>query len=225
MDFERHQHVELLLGVYSRQFSSIIQEINHLLSRIESKQEFLDLELALYRNRLIRMNVDVGILAAATGVTTAVTGTFGMNLTSGWENSTLAFMMVSAGSALGALCVANYFRSRVSGKAIQRRAEQRIDEIKTLSSALSDMTAVDYTVKKMMKGKRMSRAEFKEQLNMARYDQACSDKEIDLLFKILDTHKDDFLDYIDFAEEDPDSDLDDFEFLRNTCEDNSTKHP
>jgi hypothetical protein len=77
IDFEKHTQVEILLGVYARQFSSILQEVNYLLGRLQSKQEYIGLELALYRNRLIRMNVTVGIIAAATGITTAVTGTFG----------------------------------------------------------------------------------------------------------------------------------------------------
>jgi hypothetical protein len=67
VNFERHQHVEMLLGVYARQFSIIQQEANFLLSRINSRQEFIELELDLYRNRLIRMDVDLGILAVATG--------------------------------------------------------------------------------------------------------------------------------------------------------------
>ena len=55
------------------------------LLRIESKQDFIELELVLSRNRLIRMNVDLAILATATGVTTALTGTFGMNMVNGFE--------------------------------------------------------------------------------------------------------------------------------------------
>lgn len=224
--FERHQHVELLLGVYSRQFSTIMQEVNYLLSRIECKQEFLDLELALYRNRLIRMNVDLGILTAATGVTTAVSGTFGMNLITGLENSSSAFMIVSAASAMGALGVASFFRSRLFGKKMQTRGEQRIEEIQTLSRVLSDMTALDHTVKKMIKGKRrMNRDEFKKELNLARHAQACSDKEIDLLFKILDTQKDDALDGDDFADHDDFSDKEDSPVVPTPRDANGSKHP
>ena len=80
VDFEKHTQVEILLGVYARQFSSILQEVNYLLGRLQAKQEYIGLELAMYRNRLIRMNVTLGILAAATGITTAVTGTFGKKI-------------------------------------------------------------------------------------------------------------------------------------------------
>ena len=200
VDFERHQHVEHVLGIYARRFSSVIQEVNYLLGRIESKQEFIELELDLFRNRLIKMNVDLAILATATGITTALTGSFGMNLVNGFEDSNTAFIAVAAGSAISALSVAHYFRKMVSGAAIQKRAEQRIDEIQTMYNALSDMSALDCAVKEMMKGKRMCREEFKNQLATARHSKTCSDKEIDLLFNVLNTHEDDFLDEKDFAD-------------------------
>ncbi|OEU20653.1 hypothetical protein FRACYDRAFT_180192 [Fragilariopsis cylindrus CCMP1102] len=200
VDFERHQHVEHVLGIYARRFSSVIQEVNYLLGRIESKQEFIELELDLFRNRLIKMNVDLAILATATGITTALTGSFGMNMVNGFEDSNTAFIAVAAGSAISALSVAHYFRKMVSGAAIQKRAEQRIDEIQTMYNALSDMSALDCAVKEMMKGKRMCREEFKNQLATARHSKTCSDKEIDLLFNVLNTHEDDFLDEKDFAD-------------------------
>lgn len=48
------EHVEVLLGVYARQLSTIQYEIQYLLSRLESKREFVSLALASYRNRMIR---------------------------------------------------------------------------------------------------------------------------------------------------------------------------
>lgn len=206
VDFERHQQVEILLGIYARQFSSILQEVNFLLGRLQAKQEYIALELALYRNRLIRMNVTLGIIAAATGITTAVSGTFGMNLISGLEDSSYAFALVSGGSALIALFMARTLQNLVSGKVIQQRALARMEEIQTLSSALSDMTALDYTVKKMMIGKPMNREEFKKQLADARHSQFVSDEETDLLFNVLNSNKDGFLDYEDFEEMDDDDD-------------------
>jgi hypothetical protein len=68
VDFERHQHVELVLGVYAQQFRAVQQEATFLLSRIKSKQEFIELELDLYRNRLIRMDVDLAILGVSVGM-------------------------------------------------------------------------------------------------------------------------------------------------------------
>lgn len=188
------------MGVYARRFSSIIQETNYLLGRIKSKQDFIELELDLYRNRLIRMNLDLAILATATGVTTALTGTFGMNMVNGFEESATAFAIVSGASAFTALSVGYYFRRMISGRVIQQRAEQRIDEIQTMSNAFSDMTALDYTVKKMMRGETMGKEEFKQQLTLARQSKEVTDKEIDLLFNVLNTQEDDVLCKEDFMD-------------------------
>jgi magnesium transporter len=178
-----------------------MQETKYLLGRIKNKQDFVELEIDLYRNRMIRMNIDLTILATATGVTTALSGTFGMNMVNGFEESHTAFLVVSAASALTALSVAYYFRRMVSGRVIQQRAEQRINEIRTMSNALSDMTALDYTVKKMMRGTSMGREEFKQQLLMARQcKKRCSDKEIDLLFNVLNTDEDNVLSKDDFPD-------------------------
>ena len=170
------------------------------MGRIESKQDFIELELDLYRNRMIRMNLDLAILATATGVTTALTGTFGMNMINGLEESSTAFTLVSGTSAFMALSIGYYFRRMVSSNVIQERAEQRIDEITTMSNALSDMTALDYTVKKMIRGTSMSREEFKEHLAEARQSKECTEKEVELLFNVLNTHKDDVLCRDDFLD-------------------------
>ena len=152
VDFERHQHVEHILGIYARRCNSVIQETKYLLGRIESKQDFIELELDLYRNRMIRLNIDLALLATATSITTAFSGAFGMNLIHGLEESSSAFAIVSTTSVVVALSVSYYFRRMVSGHMIQRRAEQRIGEIQTMSNALSDMTVLDYAVKQMMRG-------------------------------------------------------------------------
>jgi hypothetical protein len=48
------EHVEVLLGVYARQLSSMLWEIQYMLGRLESKREFVSLALASYRNRMVR---------------------------------------------------------------------------------------------------------------------------------------------------------------------------
>lgn len=168
------------------------------MGRIESQQQYVELELDLYRNRLIRMNLDLAILATATGITTAFSGFFGMNMVNGYEESHTAFLVVSAASAVTAVTVATFFRRMVSRNVIQQRAEQRMGEIRTMSNALSDMSALDYTVKKMIRGERMDKDEFKEQLTTARHSKKCTDNEIELLFNVLNTQKNDVLDRDDF---------------------------
>jgi hypothetical protein len=206
VDPENHQRVELLLGVYAQQFRSVQQEANFLLSRIRSKQEFIELELDLYRNRLIRMDVDLAIMGVSvgtsdnekstiqffcafffyflifshvaldTGITTAIAGWFGMNLVSGMEESQTAFSTVIVLSSISAGCIGVYFSRLVSGSAIQRRAQERIEKIRTMTQALSDMTALDHCVAKIIKsGKKMDREEFKRELGKARHSQQVTD--------------------------------------------------
>lgn len=194
VDLERHQHVEILVGVYARQLSNLLQEIDYLLGRVQSKQDFVALALAGYRNRLIRMNVNIGILGVSTGITTTIAGVFGMNLISGFEESPIAFAAVTGGSSAVAVMVAGMFFNFISGSATQKRAADQLAENETLSKALSDMTALDYAVKKMMRGNvELTKTEFQELLKDARRSRTVSGKEIDFLFNVLDTHKDDLL--------------------------------
>jgi magnesium transporter len=200
VELDRHQHVELLVGVYARQFNNMLQEIHYLLGRLQSKQEFVALALASYRNRLIRMNVYIGIVAVSTGITTAMTGLFGMNLISGLEESPIAFAIVACGSSSVAIIVAGVYLNFMSGNSMQQRAEQRLSEIETLTLALSDMCALDYTVKKMMhRQKGMNKEEFKTKLIRARQSRQATDEEVDFLFSVLDTHKDNQLSAEDFS--------------------------
>lgn len=199
VDFARHEHVELMLSVYSRQIHNLLQEIQYLLGRLQSKQEFIALALAGYRNRLVRMNVNLGIVGVSTGVTTATTGLFGMNLISGFEQSQAAFAMVAGGSAAVAVVVARAYFSFIRGQSMQEHAEQRLAEIETFVSALSDMCALDYTLKRLMNGNgRMNKETFKKLLIDARVSNQASDDEIDLLFRVLDTNKDNELTWKDF---------------------------
>ena len=82
---------------------------------------------------------------------------------------------------------------------MQQRAEERLAEIETFVSALSDMGAVDYTLKRLMNGSgRMNKETFKKLLIEARASNQASDDEIDLLFRVLDTNKDNELTWRDF---------------------------
>lgn len=200
VEFDRHEHVELMLSVYSRQIHNLQQEIQYLLGRLQSKQEFVALALASYRNRLVRMNVNLGIVGVATGISTATTGLFGMNLINGFETSQVAFSLVTGGSTLVAIIVAGAYFSFIRGHIMQQRAEERLAEIETYINALSDMGALDYTLKRLMRGNgKMNKDTFRKQLIDARTSRQASDEEIDLLFRVLDTNKDNELSWHDFS--------------------------
>jgi len=214
VDMTRHESVELMLSVYSRQIQALLQEIQYLSSRIQSKQEFISLALAGYRNRLVRMNVHLSIVAVATGMTTAITGLFGMNLLHGLEESKFAFSLITGGSLTLAIVVAGTYSSFLRRRVLQQRATERQAEIQTFINALSDMDALDYTVKKMIlpdgiaanddddndrTRRTMDKATFKERLRGARISRHVTDEEIDFLFGVLDTHRDNQLTPKDFS--------------------------
>ena len=56
IDFARHEQVELLLGVYARHLSMTLMEIQFMLRRLQSKQEFLALALDSKYKPSIRMH-------------------------------------------------------------------------------------------------------------------------------------------------------------------------
>jgi magnesium transporter len=188
---ERHEDVELLLEEYARQLTNILFEIHYLLQRLQSKQEFASLALAGYRNRLIRMNLYLALAGLSLGVGTTVAGFFGMNLINGLEDSPVAFNSVIMLTTLTGVGVAAACSSYVSGKTMQNRAKDRLDEIDTLTGALSDMSALDYTIKTMLvRDTPMSREEFRMRLKQARLSRKVTEKEVDLLFDAIDFNND-----------------------------------
>ena len=88
---------------------------------------------------------------------------------------------------------------------MQKQAAERLSEIETITNALSDMSALDYTVKKMLTNgadnqRPMDKNEFRQRLAHARISHRVSDEEIDLLFDALDCHKDNYLSKDDFRD-------------------------
>jgi len=199
VEHSRHSDVELLLEEYGRQLNNILFEINYMLQRLQSKQDFVTLALSSYRNRMIRMNLYMSITGLSLGIGTASAGFFGMNLVNGLENHPMAFNAVIGGTCFVGVTVAASCFSFVSGKTMQSRAKQRLGEIHTLTSALSDMNALDVTIKKFLRNHTsMSRQEFRRKLRTSRTSRHVTDEEVELLFSALDVHKDGVLLHNDF---------------------------
>lgn len=208
VDFSRHEHVELLLGVYARQISNINMDVNYLLQRLQSKQEFFALALSGYRNRMIQLNVHLGITALSVGFSTTVAGFFGMNLISGVESSPTAFTTVVVCSSLGSLCLALLSLNQLSGKAMHQRAKMRLEEMETMTSALSDMGALDHALKSSVeRGDAVSKEQFRIMLKNSRQSKEASTNEVDLLFDVFDKIKDGSLTASDFQHLDSPSSL------------------
>lgn len=191
VDFQRHQHVELLLGVYARQLNNLVMEIQYMLQRIQSKQEFVTLSLAGYRNRMVRMNVTISIATLSLCLGTTVAGFFGMNVVNGFEESTAAFAYIVGASTIAGAAVGAGSLNFLSGRTMQERANLRLREIETLHGALSDMCALDYAVKSTLEqGTQISKEDFRVKLRRARQSGEITNAELDLLFDVMDIVKD-----------------------------------
>jgi magnesium transporter len=205
MPDDRLEDVELLLDEYARQLNNTLLEISSLLQRVQSKQEFVTLALSSYRNRMIRMNVMIGIAGISMGMGTFVSGYFGMNVFNGLEQSHTAFYNIIMGTSVAGMIVAGSSLNYLSGRTMQRRAAFRLGELETLSSALSDMCALDYTLKAALEeygAKPMNKQEFGLELRKARSSRIVTEREVDLLFDIFDIVKDGHIGSDDFASPD-----------------------
>mmetsp|Transcript_13216 Transcript_13216/g.23930 ORF Transcript_13216/g.23930 Transcript_13216/m.23930 type:complete len:166 (-) Transcript_13216:38-535(-) len=145
------------------------------------------------------MNQFLAFVQPSLGVGTIVAGFFGMTLISGFEDSPTAFNTVILLTSATGASVAGVCASYVSGKTMRHRANERLEEIDTLTGALSDMAALDFTVKAMLeKQTPMSKDDFRMRLKQARATRKVSEKEVDLLFDAMDVQKDGVLFRDDF---------------------------
>jgi hypothetical protein len=152
-------------------------EISYLLGRIQSKQEFVALTLASYRNRMVRMHVHLGITGLSLGLSTAVAGLFGMNVVNGFESSPTAFSSVVLGSGFGGIIISAGCLSFLSGRGMLKRAEQRLEEMESLTEALPDMTALDHALKSTIeKGQPIDKSQFRNVLRRARNSNQASQR-------------------------------------------------
>lgn len=69
-----HQAVELLLEDYNRQLQTILSEIHYLQKRVQSTQELVAMSLDAYRNRMIRMNLNLSVAAVCLATCTTAAG-------------------------------------------------------------------------------------------------------------------------------------------------------
>ena len=87
-------------------------EIQFLLQRIQSKQEFVSLALAGYRNRLVRTNVTISIATLSLCLATSVAGFYGMNVVNGLEESSTAFSTIVLTSTVAGVALVLCDQSR-----------------------------------------------------------------------------------------------------------------
>ena len=201
---ERHEQVELLLENYPRRLQSTSRALAALRHRLVSTQELTSISLDMYRNRIIRMELNITMAGCAIAMTTAVAGLFGMNvpIPLGLDRDAGAFALVSGASLLlgaGAFGVAyGVVHQGWWGRG------RRIDDIHALHCLLEDMSAIEFTLASLAQPRaarrlaaergavlpsprnvRVMRSEFK-QLLASETGRDVSDREVDLVFDLFD---------------------------------------
>jgi hypothetical protein len=149
IDISRHDSVELLLEDYTRQLTTLMQQIQYLKGRVQSHNELISLSLDGYRNRIIRMNLSMSVIGVALASSTAIAGIFGMNLVSGLEQHPSAFVLVSISSSLlgAGICVASF--RYLNHRNLRTEAVNRQREVQTLSTCLMDIGAVSLVISRV----------------------------------------------------------------------------
>jgi len=92
--------LEILLEYFDQELEQFNSRVNQLLQSIDNADRLITLRLALIRNRLIYFDLGATIATCGTSIGTCISGVFGMNLTSGLEESYEAFVLTSVIIAL-----------------------------------------------------------------------------------------------------------------------------
>lgn len=104
-DAQDHEELELLLESFSTQVEEIHSEADNLSAYVKHSEQVIELILDANRNSLLGLDLRVSIATFALTGGAMGASIFGMNLATGLEDSTLAFVGVSSTLALVSLAV------------------------------------------------------------------------------------------------------------------------
>ena len=102
---ELHDEVEFLLEYYVRALNRTHSQAVYLQYRLKTKQELAAISLDVYRNSLLRIDLQLSLAGMGIGCATVISGAFGMNLASGIEEVPGLFWPAAAGCAAAGLAV------------------------------------------------------------------------------------------------------------------------
>jgi magnesium transporter len=86
-----HEEVEMLLETYFSQFEDCMNRTKEIILGIKSTQDFLSVSLDSVRNKMMQVELKLGIASFAVSVGTFIVGIFGMNLISYLEQTPYMF--------------------------------------------------------------------------------------------------------------------------------------
>ncbi|CAM9320049.1 unnamed protein product [Choristocarpus tenellus] len=95
-DPSHHQEVEMLFENYLLQAELLRSDIRDFQDEARNTEEIVEIALDVQRNRILRFELVLSVSAFTVALGALVTGVFGMNLLSGWEEHPGAFWTVTA---------------------------------------------------------------------------------------------------------------------------------
>jgi len=146
----KHESTELLLEDYNRQLNGILSDVHFLQKRVQTKQELAAIGLDAYRNRMIRMNVQLAVGTVCLSTMTVVAGFFGMNLVSGFEDHESMFLVTVGGSGVAAIVLYAACHNFLSGKNMRKRVREKATEINAITAVLNNMDSLDFAIKRLL---------------------------------------------------------------------------
>lgn len=87
--------LELLLEFFDQEIDLFTERVNKIQQSINDAERLISLRLSLMRNRLINLEMSATLISAGIALGTCLSGLFGMNLRSGFEQSYVMFIVIS----------------------------------------------------------------------------------------------------------------------------------
>jgi magnesium transporter len=196
LPIELHQPVELLFESYYRRLWVTKQEIVYLGKRVMSRQEMASIHLDVYRNKVIRLNLQLTVATLSTGFCAVIAGMFGMNLKNGFEDSEVGFYALSTFSIFWGL----YFYMRIA-RYLKRAVESPPGlSMESLRNVLQNFSLIEHVIWSAS-NPQLDKSSFRKTL-VSTTQRDMTDSEISALFDILDLNEDGIISREEFSDHD-----------------------
>jgi len=189
-----HQDVELLLESFGMQLEDLRDRIQKLQESVVTHSKMEQMILTSERNRIMRLELLMGMGTSSLTVSTVLAGFFGMNLCIGLEEVPGLFWLVMSGSTAFSFA---FFRMLIGGVRRYHSAQrEHLSEVRAFRGALEKEDQEYLIMRRSRRTPRrldedeegMSRQDLQERLAQAGF--RLDDSELDLLWETLDTNQD-----------------------------------
>mmetsp|Transcript_4558 Transcript_4558/g.6289 ORF Transcript_4558/g.6289 Transcript_4558/m.6289 type:complete len:511 (+) Transcript_4558:105-1637(+) len=203
LDHELHTEVEILLEGYHRQLSLVKDQIFLLKRKLEHSQEVAAIHLDLYRNAMIKLDVQVNVAMLSLAGVATVGGIFGMNLLSGLEQEPGLFYYVTGASICSSFLFFRTFvrtlrtlgsQDNYKAGEVQIKSEQRvIENIGALERVLN------YAFSSQSDGKELQK-DFIREVFSKETGKQLTNRDLDTIFKFFDLDQNGTIDANEYKE-------------------------